>query len=105
MTKPTKCPPLIAENVGEYDDLFNRITLERVAAAVIDSSWHYSSHWERDDSLAWRPISRKGWEDALQDGRTLLAGLEAHAQRIRDVLPLIEAEIARHKAREEDDSE
>jgi len=95
MTLPTKCPPLIAESIGKLDDFGRTIDLERVAAAVIDGSWHYSWHWARDEKRAWGPLSLDGWKMARRDGRHLLSAVEAKAKRLRDVLPLIEAEIAR----------
>jgi hypothetical protein len=99
MTLPEKCPPLVAENIGKMDDYGYRIDLRRVAAAVIDSAWHYSWHWDTDDSMSWNPISLKGWQTALKDGTSLLEGLEAHAASIRKVLPCIREEIARHEQR------
>lgn len=104
MTLPTKCPPLIAENIGKHDDLGHVIDLERVAAAVIDSGWHYSWHWDRDEKRPWRPLSLKGWGQALTDGHSLLAAVEAKAKRLRDVLPLIEAKAeALDRAEREDE--
>jgi len=103
MIPPAECPPLIAENVGKPDNYYCPITLERVAAAVIDFSWHYSWHWDRDDTHTWRPLSLRGWQAALADGQSLLDKLEAHAQEIRDVLPLIQAEIEQIERRAEED--
>jgi len=100
---PHRCPPLIAENVGKLNEFGNTIDLERVAAAVIDSSWHHSWHWKRDDTKAWRPVSLEGWRTALADGKSLLAGLETRAKRVREVLPLIEANIEKIERREADE--
>ena len=83
---------MIVDNIGKRDDCGRVITLEQVASAVIDSGWHYSWHWEREDDL----VTLKGWQAALDDGQQILDGLEAHAKELRDVLPYIRGEIAAH---------
>jgi len=94
MGLPRECPPLIAENIGKLDDYGHTISLERVAAAAIDSIWHYSWHWERDNMQCWDAVTLRGWQQALENGRERLASLERQAKAISDVLPLIEAQIA-----------
>jgi len=91
----TESKRLTVANIGTHDSYYRPITLERVAAAVINSDWHYSWHWERDRTKTWEPLSLTGWKTAYNDGQRLLTSLVEHANRIREVLPLIEAEIER----------
>lgn len=40
------------------------------AASLLDTKgWSVSWHWERDYSVAWRPVTKKGWHDIVDQLR------------------------------------
>ena len=59
----------------------------------IDGSWHYSWHWERDRRYSFRPLTLRGWQQALQDAEGNLAQAEVAAHRLRNFIPRIRAEV------------
>jgi hypothetical protein len=64
--------------------------LEYELSNIIDSSWHYSWHWPRDQ---YGYLTLDGWRKALIDGNGLLAHFEQRIAELKKILPLIEEEI------------
>jgi len=69
--------------------------IEREAAKIINSTWHYSWHWERGQ---WGRLTLKGWEQALQDGEDLLLSAQNRVTNLERFLPKVRAVIRQEKS-------
>jgi len=69
-------------------------TLDREAGDVIDSSWHFSWHWPRDQ---YGRLTAEGWEKAKEDASTLRASLGRRVLLLDRIVPRIEAAIIKTK--------
>ena len=67
-----------------------RLKIEKQLGDMIDTSWHYSWHWDRG---AYGHLSHKGWEEAHKDGwdqvlelRRELLALEQFMSRVNNIV-------------------
>lgn len=83
-----------------------REEIEKKAARLLDTSgWSHSWHWDRDETLPWRPLTLKGWEQMLEQVETATELARRRMQACAELtVPLIEA-IANIKAIEAEDAE
>lgn len=59
----------------------------REAESIINSDWHYSWHWERDQ---WgNELTLKGWRKALEDGEQMALNEMRHLAALLQLLPRI----------------
>ena len=70
------------------------MNLENEIYDIIDSSWHFSWHWKKDQ---YGHLNLEGWQEALRDGKGLLNSFEIRIRELKRVLPLIEAEISKRQ--------
>ncbi len=70
------------------------------AAANIDSSWHYSWHWDRTDVGS---LTYKGWQQALDDGMKLFEELSARIERVRSTVVRVRNVVGRNTLQHEYD--
>jgi len=68
------------------------MSLESEIYDIIDSSWHFSWHWKKDQ---YGYLTLEGWQESLKDGKGLLSSFEIRIREIKRILPLIEAEISK----------
>ena len=73
-----------------------RRQLEEEMCNVIDSSWHYSWHWPRNQ---YGGLTLEGLRNARNDAASLLAERERHAKSLREIITRIDSEIAEEVAR------
>lgn len=73
--------------------------LQRRAEIVIDSSWHFSWHWEFKETGS---LTLEGWRHAKKDGLYLLGSLRRRVAAIEEVLTGIDEVVAQHEAWEEE---
>lgn len=57
--------------------------LDRRAAEIVDSAWHYSWHWKRNE---YGSLTSEGWLEVLRDARDLAAEHERKAKEVRDFI-------------------
>lgn len=76
------------------------MSLEDEAAKVIDTSWHYSWHWERNHTGY---LTLKGWETVLENAQSRLANVQGKIRDLENLIPKLEAEIAKRRKWEEED--
>jgi len=77
-----------------------REKLSRRAADVIDGPWLYSMHWKRDE---FENVTLEGYRKILKDFEGKVYWHEERANRLRELIPEIKAEIQKREAEEGDD--
>ena len=63
-------------------------------ADIIDSTWHYSWYWEKDNNCY---LTLRGLQQAKEDGQHLLAALQSECKEIENALIKIEGEIKKYE--------
>lgn len=69
-----------------------KAALVEEAPNIIDSSWHFSWHWDRTPV---GELTLKGWRQMLADGDSLLAEREGRLAELRAFLGRLRPVVAR----------
>jgi hypothetical protein len=68
-------------NRPNFDDVMPIDKLDKLASDIIDSSWHYSWHWDRDYYLTYKGVCQ-----AIKDGKGLLIHYSKRLESVNKVL-------------------
>ncbi len=75
---------------------------EDQAASIIDTSWHFSWHWERGK---YGQLTINGYEKMLADAKHRIAEAQHQVITLQEFIPKIEAELEKRKRWAEEDLE